>query len=640
MEDPTIVEREELLVSSLGGIPQRRVARFLDPVAASTEGPNLKPPSIPFPSESEWPLKVSFHGCNGWRDQQMKWKEWVETMEAIHHPVWKAAGIYGALKNSIYRVHTDENLIFGLVERWSCETNSFMFPWGEATVSLEDMMILGGFSVLGDSVKSPLQSPELVEIEEYLENARRELIGLKTNNHCRWLNYFMNSGKDYEHKAFLSLWLSRFVFPCKIGAPVFSISVSLARGMRLALAPAVLASIYRDLGSLKQAMIMASSEVPGRNGDRFDIHKLSLWSPLFFVQIWAWERMVSLQPERAQNYKIVSGVRIGRWHNVKQTGVINVRTTIDSSGEFFLWRPYALAVEGWSIPKFYKDKEEWTIVGGQNLDQEMESFVQCLRVSELVGLDCQEPYRPNRVAMQFGYDQDFPKWIPRSPSSPELAWYNYSRHIDSDLRLYYPSRLFEPDVTTQYLKWWRNEITLLTECQVENNPDFPPGFSPKFKKMKVETDRDVCNVLPDLPTERQMEQVENYPEVPPGFSPNYCWKNDKKNYPDVPPGFSPRSKQNHIAQETVHASIDYAHDGNGSSSVVPPKGSMENDKENSSMGVCQTVACDIVPPGSTENHSDSEYDRDESIRSAARDLINTCNNLITAIDIQLDELKS
>ncbi|KAK6785578.1 hypothetical protein RDI58_019033 [Solanum bulbocastanum] len=165
--------------------------------------------------------------------------------------------------------------------------------------------------------------------------------------------------------------------------------------MRLALAPAVLASIYRDLGLLRKAMI--------------------------------------------------------------EKGVINVRATIDSSGEFFRWRPYALAVEGWSIPKFYKENEEWTIVGGQNVDIEMESFVQCLRASELVGFDCQEPYRPNRVAMQFGYDQDFPKWIPHSPSSPELAWYNYSRPIASDLRLYYPSRLFEPAVTTQYLKWWRKK---------------------------------------------------------------------------------------------------------------------------------------------------------------------------------------
>ena len=127
-----------------------------------------------------------------------------------------------------------------------------MFPWGESTVSLEDKMVLGGFTVLGDCDKSLFQCPELVEIEEHLENARRRLIGSKTNNQSRWLNYFMNSGKDYEHEAFLSLWLSRFVFPCKIGAPVFSLAVNLARGMRLALAPAVLASIYRDLDSLRK----------------------------------------------------------------------------------------------------------------------------------------------------------------------------------------------------------------------------------------------------------------------------------------------------------------------------------------------------------------------------------------------------
>ena len=102
-----------------------------------------------------------------------------------------------------------------------------------------------------------------------------------------------------------------------------------------------------------------------------------------------------------------------------------------------------------NFPKFYKEIEEWTIVGGLNLAQEMESFVRCLRVSKLAGLGCQDPYQPNGVAMQFGYDQDFPKWIPHSPSSPELAWYNYSIPIASDLRLYYPSRLFEPDVTTR-----------------------------------------------------------------------------------------------------------------------------------------------------------------------------------------------
>ncbi|KAH0634819.1 hypothetical protein KY284_037605 [Solanum tuberosum] len=166
-------ERDVMLVSPHGGIPQQRIAHFSNPIVASNEGPNLTPPSIPFSSESEWTLKVSFHGYNGWRDQQMKWNEWVETMEAIHHPIWKAVEIYRALKS----------------------------------------------------------------------------------------------------------------------APVFTIAINLDRGMRLAFSLAVLATIYRDLGSLKQVMIMASSEVPCRNGDGFDIHKLSFWSPFLFVKDLSWERM-------------------------------------------------------------------------------------------------------------------------------------------------------------------------------------------------------------------------------------------------------------------------------------------------------------------------------------------------------------
>ncbi|XP_055823287.1 uncharacterized protein LOC129891827 [Solanum dulcamara] len=667
MKDSIFDGREEFMVSPLGGIPQLRKAHFLKPIASSIEGPNLKLPSLPFSSESEWPLKVSFNGC---RHHQNKWKKWVAAMESVHHSVWKAAGIYEAIMGSVYKVHTDKDLIFGLVERWCCDTNTFLFPWGEATVTLEDMMILGGFSVLGDPVFLPLQYRELVQIEENLEKARRDLIGLKADNHTRWLNFFMNSGRDYEHEAFLSLWLSRFVFPGneydKIGTHVFPIAVNLARGTLLALAPAVLASIYRDLSLLKQTMIMASSKVPSRNRDRFDILEISLWAPQFFVQVWAWERLVALQPEQAQNNNMVSGVRIGRWHNVKQSGVINVRNTIDSSGETFQWRPYTLAVEGWLVPRFYKEKEEWTVVEGQNLDQEMESFVRCLRASELVGLDCQEPYRPNRVAMQFGYDQDFPKWIPRSPSSPELAWYNYSRPTDSDFRLYYPSRLFEPDVTIQYLKWWRKEILFLADalkgfshgrrskrrskrlCNLYDSP----AFAPKLKQVKLETDWDVCDVLPGIRTDCQPKQVENYPAAPPGFLnypavppgfpnyptappgfPNYpAVPPGFPNYPAVPPGFPPkccgkndkknlsigvsqtmacdsvpcRSTQKHIAKKTVYTFTDYAHESNGSSIVVPPKCNGENDKENISVGVCQTVACDVVPPGSMEKHKAGE----------------------------------
>ncbi|KAF3663914.1 putative eukaryotic translation initiation factor 2D-like isoform X1 [Capsicum annuum] len=315
----------------------------------------------------------------------------------------------------------------------------------------------------------------------------------------------MNSQNDFEHEAFLSLWLSRFVFPGneynKIGKHVFPRAINLAR-----------------------------------------------------VQVWAWERLLPLRPEQVQNYDMLSGVRIDRWHNVKQMDVINVRTIIDSSGETFQWRPYALAVEGWLVPRFYKEKEEWAIVEGKNLDQELESFVRCLRV-----------------------------------------------------------------------------------------------------KVNVETDMDVYDVLPSLHIECQQKQVENYPDVPRGFPPKSCEKNDKKNlsmvvsqtmvcdivvnhiaeekaytstnYADdknetrsVVPSKSggendkknlsvgvsqiiacqivpPCSMQKHIAEERVYTSTDYAHDSNESSSIVLPKCNGKNDNENLSIGVCQTMACDVVPPG-------------------------------------------
>lgn len=47
----------------------------------------------------------------------------------------------------------------------------------------------------------------------------------------------------------------------------------------------------------------------------------------------------------------------------------------NSSRELFQWRPYTLVVEGWLIPKFYKEKEEWIIVEGKISDLEIESFI-------------------------------------------------------------------------------------------------------------------------------------------------------------------------------------------------------------------------------------------------------------------------
>jgi hypothetical protein len=41
-----------------------------------------------------------------------------------------------------------QDLVYGVVEKWCSETNTFVFPFGEATITLEDVIVLGGYSLV------------------------------------------------------------------------------------------------------------------------------------------------------------------------------------------------------------------------------------------------------------------------------------------------------------------------------------------------------------------------------------------------------------------------------------------------------------------------------------------------------------
>jgi hypothetical protein len=384
--------------------------------------------------------------------------------------------------NSKYVIQRNHDMVIGIAERWCSETNTCIFPWGEATLTLEDTMVLGGLSVLGEPVYRPVQTQELKEIEQKLYQARAEAIRSKARKACPhfWIKEFMNSGSEIEHEAFLVFWLSMFVLPNSriIRQQVFPVTIHLAKGTRIALAPAVLASIYRDLSSLKKAIVALNNFCPGEDKNR--VFEEVLRSPLQLVQLWAWERFPSLQPKR--NLVICGEPAFARWHKVESVKIDNVRLTLDSAGNGFLWRPYASYTYNRAFPKLYGEKGMWVPVD-PNLDGEIESFARFLRVSELVGLEYIEHYFPHRVAMQFGIDQDLPGYVARCNKSPETAWSNYSKPI-SDVKLYVPSRISKGDVSTRYLEWWKQSIRERSMKAVDqalqaakgNDDDVPPGF--------------------------------------------------------------------------------------------------------------------------------------------------------------------
>ena len=63
------------------------------------------------------------------------------------HEYLIAMGLYQIAKMNCSTI--DPNFISALVERWRPETNSFHMPWGEITITLEDVACLWGLPITG-----------------------------------------------------------------------------------------------------------------------------------------------------------------------------------------------------------------------------------------------------------------------------------------------------------------------------------------------------------------------------------------------------------------------------------------------------------------------------------------------------------
>ncbi|XP_020417886.1 uncharacterized protein LOC18780617 [Prunus persica] len=405
----------------------RRVARFLKPCALNFNKA-VAPPSNPLLCEvlyhnlQQWPSRVLF---KGWKMPQAKWDEWVNRLAGECCSIWNQADICDAILSSRYEIRcTNKNILLGLVEFWSSETNTFVFQCGEATFTLEDMMVLGGFSVLGRPVTRPVIGL-LVEIVEEMEKKRVEISRTKAKKACQfvWIKHFMELQNEYkyEHVAFLSLWLARFVFPSLpeacIGRHVFRIAAQLSQGTRLALAPAVLSGLYKDLSLLKKQALSCREEI-------------SVPGPFQLLQLWALERFQPLL-KNSPNALKPGETRAARWHRLP-SGAISlplVRTVLKLQ-ENFQWRPYAADLINWSHSSYYTKNKPSFFHSAKHSDENLRSYIRCLCTSELVGVEpCKEKYFPNRVAMQFGMDQDLPGEFSKLS--------------------------FEPSVSARYLHWWK-----------------------------------------------------------------------------------------------------------------------------------------------------------------------------------------
>ncbi|XP_034570540.1 uncharacterized protein [Setaria viridis] len=422
--------------------PSSNLAHFLLPRAERGRLPAPPSPPCNVRPIRHGELQVEF---KGWPVAPDLWKVWVDKLRARHEPLWRDAGILHAILATTCWVGRDDGTLLQLAAFWSGDTNTFVFPWGEATVTLEDVAVLAGLPLRGEPVCKKLYGSARGDVDA-LEDVRSSLCQSSWNakpSHAAWAKHFSELPPEdefevLEHEGFLAMWLSLFVLPVppsdEVRPEVLPVAARLARGGTVALAPAALASIYADLSALRRHVVSSGERQP-----------FAAWAPLDTLQLWVWERFPELRPEEAARSTPPRDAprAVRRWHDAHKVFDPRYVHAVLMSPAKFEWAPYGSS--GFAPPPGSYGRRAIA------RRTELLLFAHCLRACEMVGMNSIEQYRPHRVARQLGFDQDVPGAVARANSNQFAAWATYKIGLVK-FSFIVPSN--EPAVTAEYEQWW------------------------------------------------------------------------------------------------------------------------------------------------------------------------------------------
>ncbi|KAF7124018.1 hypothetical protein RHSIM_Rhsim12G0101900 [Rhododendron simsii] len=371
------------------------------------------------------------------------WGDWVESVLSntdFVHTLWASRALKPVRLSTELSIRKNNTNLDLMISRWSKDTHTFVFPWGDGGPTLQDTAVLMRLSTRGSVALDPSDlSPADAKLVERLRRAYTEAgkYGSRFDQEGRvrappksgktswgcWLRYFFKDlpppgtvppagqasefyGKMYDsdlHLAgFLVYWLSFFVIPeFPYEGPnytIFPLAASLARGDFVPLGPLFLGSLFHRLDQ-----VHADTE---RSMGRYDMVSVVHTQ---FLMAFCFEHFPSLAPSPAD---ISEGdeprPRIMRWSGVSSTKPWGKR--IDDADAFFP-RPYAEPVEG-ALPTSFFSEDDRVV----DFQTEGVSVSASALAAFAAACPCSLPalcaegarsvlYRPDRVARQFGYDQ-------------------------------------------------------------------------------------------------------------------------------------------------------------------------------------------------------------------------------------------
>ncbi|WJX67184.1 hypothetical protein P8452_51676 [Trifolium repens] len=194
---------------------------------------------------------------------------WLDRVEKDFKDSWKSYGIYELIQFSRTGPKYKPELLVAALHFYEKSTNTFQFKCGMLTPTLLDVAAITGLRPIGDHF-DPTKTGDKVEVN-FQEATFFKYIAEQMGKEGEEVS-------TEEHVAFLTLWLSHFVFCSKslqVARMYIPIAQQINEGRLFSLGRLLLACLYEAMGNASDA-IKASK----------DGSKVSIAGPMWLLQLW------------------------------------------------------------------------------------------------------------------------------------------------------------------------------------------------------------------------------------------------------------------------------------------------------------------------------------------------------------------
>jgi hypothetical protein len=171
------------------------------------------------------------------------WRNWYKRILADNSAKtnnWDSLRIAQCLELSLAETPKNENLFIAACHSWSNGVNAFLFGHGPVSPTLADVYMITGLDISGS-------------VYPWEFRGSTSQTGVKSGSGYK--SYIQNHMKDgplseVEYRAFLNMWLCRFIFCGKANEPTLNhiaMATGLAAGNRVPLGKYLLGSVYHML---------------------------------------------------------------------------------------------------------------------------------------------------------------------------------------------------------------------------------------------------------------------------------------------------------------------------------------------------------------------------------------------------------